>query len=120
MLFRSYFKEGITWTFISSGRFSVRERPSGSVFDVAGSMLFINEKEIFLYVLAFLSSNVSNYILKILNPTLNYQAGNIKNLPVCIQDLNNVDLLANKNIYISKEDWNSHETSWDFKYHPLV
>ena len=115
-----YFKEGITWTFISSGRFSVRERPSGSVFDVAGSMLFINEKEIFLYVLAFLSSNVSNYILKILNPTLNYQAGNIKNLPVCIQDLNNVDLLANKNIYISKEDWNSHETSWDFKYHPLV
>lgn len=83
-----YFRKGITWSFISSSRFGVRSRPSGSLFDVAGSTLFVNEDKIYYYVLGFLSSLVCNYILGALNPTLNYQAGNIKSLPLCFDRMN--------------------------------
>ncbi len=114
-----YFREGITWTFISSSKFGVRYRPFGSVFDVAGSALFA-EKEVLYYLLAFLCSSVSGYILKMLNPTMNYQAGNIKSLPVIFGNEKAAESLAKENVRISKEDWDSFETSWDFKRHPLI
>ena len=115
-----YFKKGITWSFISSSRFGVRSRPSGSLFDVAGSTLFVNEDKIYYYVLGFLCSLVCNYILGALNPTLNYQAGNIKSLPLCFDRMNDVNSLAENNVELSKQDWDSFETSWDFKKHPLL
>ncbi len=114
-----YFREGITWTFISSSKFGVRYRPFGSVFDVAGSALFADEEELY-YLLAFLCSAVSDHILKMLNPTMNYQAGNIKSLPVIFGSKEKAERLAKENTEISKEDWDSFETSWDFKRHPLV
>lgn len=114
-----YFKKGITWTFISSSRFGVRSRPHGSLFDVAGSTLFVND-EYYDYLLAFLSSSVCNYILKMLNPTLNYQAGNIKSLPIKICNKKTVTSIACENITMSRSEWDSFETSWDFKKHPLV
>ncbi len=114
-----YFKKGITWTFISSSKFGVRMRPTGSLFDVAGSTLFTSD-EYFDYLLAFLSSNVCNYILGMLNPTLNYQAGNIKSLPIRLGSQDSVSSLSRSNILISKSDWDAFETSWDFTRHPLV
>ena len=114
-----YFKKGITWTFISSYKFGVRSRPSGSLFDVAGSTLFVEEGS-YNYILAFLSSAVCNYILQILNPTLNYQAGNIKSLPIITKNKDSVDALSATNIKLAKADWDSFETSWDFKKHPLI
>lgn len=114
-----YFKKGITWTFISSSKFGVRSRPYGSLFDVAGSTLFTDDS-LYYYVLAFMSSNVCNYILKMLNPTLNYQAGNIKSLPVKIEEKEIVDSIAYSNVEISRCDWDSFETSWDFEKHPLL
>ena len=92
--FNFYFKKGITWTFISSSNFGVRAVPTGFAFDVAGSTLFIGDKY-YNYVLAFLSSAVCNYILKMLNPTLNYQAGNIKALPLVIAREEQVSYLSN-------------------------
>lgn len=115
-----YFRKGITWSFISSSRFGVRSRPSGSLFDVAGSTLFVNEDKIYYYVLGFLSSLVCNYILGALNSTLNYQAGNIKSLPLCFDRMNDVNSLAENNVELSKQDWDSFETSWDFESHPLI
>lgn len=114
-----YFKKGITWTFISSTKFGVRSRPYGSLFDVAGSTLFVDDNK-YEYILAFLSSNVCNYILKMLNPTLNYQAGNIKSIPIKFDNDYMISDLSNMNVEISKNDWDSFETSWDFKKHPLV
>ena len=114
-----YFKKGITWTFISSSKFGVRSRPYGSIFDVAGSTLFLDDS-LYYYVLAFMSSNVCNYILKMLNPTLNYQAGNIKSIPIKIEGKEIVDNTARSNVEISRSDWDSFETSWDFKRHPLI
>lgn len=115
-----YFREGITWSFISSSKFGVRHRPSGSLFDVAGSTLFVLNTSNHLYLLGFLSSVVCDYILGLLNPTLNYQAGNIKNLPIIFNCQSQVDTLVTSNIALSQTDWDSFETSWDFERHPLA
>lgn len=113
-----YCKEGLTWSFISSSKFGIRYLPTGCFFDVAGSTLFSRNDNFF--TLGFLASCVCFEILKILNPTLNYQAGNIKNLPLLIDRKQEVNNRVNQNIQISKQDWDSCETSWDFKRHPLV
>lgn len=114
-----YFRHGLTWTFISSSRFGVRSLPYGFLFDVAGSTLFVDDDKLD-YVLGFLSSSVCNGILKLLNPTLNYQAGNVKSLPVLFGHKEEVDEIVKANIQISKSDWDSFETSWDFLAHPLI
>lgn len=118
-----YFKEGITWTFVSSSNFGVRYTDKGFLFDVGGSSLFPN-KEYIYYILGLLSTKITFEFLKIQNPTLNFQVGNIANIPTIITD--NIDLFniinnkVKENIDISKKDWDSFETSWDFKTHPLI
>ena len=115
----AYFKPGITWNFIGATKFGVRLMPPGCLFDVAGSSLFV-PKENLSFVMGFLSSSVCNEILKLLNPTVNYQAGNIKSLPVVIDRENVVDDIVCQNIQTSMKDWDSYENSWDFKRNPLV
>lgn len=113
-----YCHEGLTWSFISSSKFGIRFLPAGCFFDVAGSTLFskVDNK----YTLGFLASCVCFEILGILNPTLNYQAGNIKSLPIIFSREKEVDDIVEKNIGISKKDWDSFEISWDFQHHPLI
>lgn len=118
-----YFKEGITWTFVSSSNFGARYTDKGFLFDVGGSSLFPDKKNIY-YILGLLSTKITFEFLRIQNPTLNFQVGNIANIPTIITD--NVDLFntinnkVKENINISKKDWDSFETSWDFKTHPLI
>ena len=118
-----YFKQSITWSFISSSNFGARYSPQGFIFDVQGSSMFPLEKEI-LYYTAFICSKLTFELLKILNPTISFQVGNIASLPVIKPDekkaLEIVDRLSQENINISKKDWDSFETSWDFKMHPLL
>ena len=113
-----YCKEGLTWSFISSSKFGIRYMPTGCFFDVAGSTLFSKTDN--KYILGFLASCVCFEILSILNPTLNYQAGNIKSLPLLTGRESEVDDLVEKNVTTSRTDWDAFETSWDFKRHPLV
>ena len=117
--FSRYFQKGITWTFISSAYFGVRSVPTGFAFDVAGSTLFVDDS-LYFYILAFLSSSTCNYILKMLNPTMNYQAGNIKSLPIVFEDEMEVNQLSKDNVDIAQKDWNSYEFSRNFKSHPLI
>jgi len=118
-----YFKESITWSFVSSSNFGVRYCPQGFIFDVGGSSVFIDKNKIF-YITAFLCSKLVFEFLKMLNPTLNFQAGNIASLPIIfpsdpsIKTL--IDTLAEENIHISRRDWDSFETSWDFQIHPFL
>lgn len=114
-------KAGITWTFISSSNFAVRFLPTGFICDVAGSAIFPDDKYMNA-ICAFLNSSVVYHILKILNPTINFQAGNIASLPVEKKIFENKGLaeITGNNIELSKEDWDSFETSWDFKKHPLI
>lgn len=115
-----YFKDGITWSFISSTNLGMRYIPTGFLFDVAGSTLFSTGAISNEYLLALFSSNSSKTILKMLNPTLNFQAGNIKSLPVIITNKETVENIALDNINCSKIDWDSFEISWNFKKHPLI
>ncbi|MFU0783154.1 MAG: BREX-1 system adenine-specific DNA-methyltransferase PglX [Thermoanaerobacterium thermosaccharolyticum] len=116
-----YFREGITWSFVSSSRFGVRYSQNGFIFDVGGSSIFPPVEGI-NSILAFLCSKLSYEFLKALNPTMNFQVGNIASLPFI--DVGpyktQIDKLVNQNISISKTDWDSFETSWDFEEHPFL
>lgn len=116
-----YFKEGITWSFVNASSFGVRYKSNGFIFDIGGSSAF-PDKSILLYTIAFLNSKVSYYFLFLLNPTMNFQAGNINNLPFInsIKHKDTIDRIASENISICKEEWDSKETSWDFKSSPLL
>ena len=116
-----YFKESITWSFVSSTSFGVRFSPMGSVFDVGGSSVF-PPKNLSNYFTSFMNSKLSFEFLKILAPTINFQVGDVKKLPIIISEDKNedVNLLSEKAIDISKKDWDSRETSWDFKQSPLL
>lgn len=115
------FKPSITWTFISSSCFSVRYSPKGFLFDVAGSSAFPENKYI-NFLLGFLCSSTAFYLLKLLNPTLNFQTGNISSLPIIELSSKHPIILDNVQslIHSSEIDWDSYETSWSFGVIPLL
>ena len=115
-----YFKECFSWSLISSSVAAFRYKPAGQIFDVAGMSCFASEKQL-NYLLALCNTKVVMKVLEVIAPTINYQCGDIANIPV-IQDgcTNDVCEVAQENIFISKTDWDSYETSWDFKRNPLV
>jgi len=117
-----YFKEAVTWPFVTSGIFSAKYLPKGSLWDVAGSPCFFRNKVDLLYVLAFLCSKIADMTVKIVNPTINVQAVDIEKLPI-LKDEDNKELiifLSQSNIAITRIDWDNFETSWDFQRHPLL
>ena len=117
-----HFKEAITWGLITSGGFSIRYRTPGGIHDVSGMSAFYNGKANLKYILGLMGSPISNYIFKMLNPTINLQVGDFKNFPVIIdKKLENIVIeKVAKCIYLSKLDWDMHETSWDFEKSPLL
>ena len=116
-----YFLECGTWSKISSGKIAVRYRPVGSIFDVAGACLYSQNRTNLYLLIAFLNSTVAMKLLSVLSPTMNFEGGHISSLPICIPDKNADYTTKVENcISISKDDWDSYETSWDFKRNPLV
>lgn len=116
-----YFKKGITWSLFGFKNFGVRYKDYGFIFDVSGSSIFPDEKYE-NYILSFLCSNVCFYLLSSIAPTVNFQIGNIGDLPIIIDDsyLEEINFLSNRNIYLCKKEWDFYETSWDFKTHPAI
>ena len=116
-----FFLPSITWSKISSGQFSARCISDGCLFDVAGCSIFV-DKKLYHYFSALLNSKIIGAILSIISPTLNYEVGHIKSLPIIIDNGNvkSVSKIGQKCIIHSKADWDSSETSWDFKRHPLA
>ena len=117
----TYFRESITWSKISSGIIAFRYKPFGHIYDVAGTSIFAEYNKL-LYLLAFCNSKVAMEIAKILSPTINYEVGHIASFPIIFSDVQNqhVVSISTKLIHYSCSDWDSYETSWDFKRHPLV
>ena len=115
-----YFKNGITWGRISSSSIAFREVAEGSLFGDAGPIGFIENNR--RYMLGFLCSKVALYLLVATNPTLNYQVRDVENLPFVMDDTQSdiVTGLVKDCIVLSHRDWDSFETSWDFKEHPLI
>jgi len=119
-----YFREGLTWTSLSIGDFSIRYTEPGFLFDAKGSKLFLKEEysNMQFVTLGFMNTNLVNYLLGILSPTVDYNVGSIKRLPIVYFniEMNNIDHIVKENIEISKKDWDSRETSWDFKRNGLL
>lgn len=115
------FKEGITWTFLSSSKFSARYFEEGFLCDAVGCGLYSSSKDI-PYIEALLCSAVTEYILNVLNPSISYQPGNIGSIPLCVSNKERavIEYIAKECIAESKDDWNSYEISWDFIRHPIV
>lgn len=111
------FKSGIVWNSITSSKNSFRVLNEGYLFSSASNAWFGCHEN---YVLAFLNTNVCTELLKIKNPTLNANPGDIAALPICICKEEQIERLAIDCENESKIDWDSFETSWDFKRHPLV
>ncbi len=120
----TYFNKNISWSKISSSDLSMRFYDYGFIFDVAGCSMFNKDTSILKYMLGFTNSKIVNSIIKSISPTLNYEVGQIASLPVILADKytvkNKIEELVNQNIQISKDDWDSFETSWGFKEHPFL
>lgn len=116
-----YFNEGMTWSSLSSGLFSMRYVPKGFIFETKGSMCFA-KKDRLLYLLALYNTKVIQEYLGIVSPTLDYHEGPVGRTPVIFnqEKQQDIDNIVEKNVDICRTDWDSFETSWDFKRHPLV
>lgn len=116
-----YFRQSITWSKISSGSIAFRFKPNGHIFDVAGTSVFADEPTL-SYLQGACNCSVIMTVASMLSPTLNFEVGQIATYPIMQNEarqpmvVNLVSKLRND----SKLDWDSFETSWDFKRHPLL
>ncbi len=110
----------VTWSLITSSKPSFRYK-TGNISDICGMSIYSFDADLD-YLLAFSNTSISLYILDALNPTLNYQAGDIGRLPIIYDNKQKgrIDSISKKNIELSKNDWDKYESSWNFKRHPLV
>ena len=115
-----YFKEGLTWSTLSSGSLGVRYCFGGFIFDAKGSMAFENGNENIKYSIALLNSKVAAHYLEILAPTIDYNIVSLKAVPLVVAEQKRIEELTENNILEEKSDWDSFETSWNFKRHPLT
>ena len=117
-----YFKHSLSWPKVCSNAISFRYYPNGFIYDCAAMSIFFNTDKEYSYYLGYLNSKLVNNILKVLSPTLNFEVGQISRIPSCnieknYQTINNI---VQQNISISKQDWDAHETSWDFQRNELL
>lgn len=118
--FESYYlREYVSWSYITSSTLASRYFPHGFLWDVSGSGIF-DKSDMLFYLQSLIESKVGIEILKIINPTINYQVENIAQLPVLVEKKELIDSLAKENILISKKEWDSYEHSWNFKRSPLI
>ncbi|RXS83365.1 BREX-1 system adenine-specific DNA-methyltransferase PglX [Geobacillus sp. PK12] len=113
-----YFKHLLSWSKVTSSKFSVRYYEPFYIFDSAAPAFYSDKVEYEL--LGFLNSKLSNYFMQLINPTMNYPPGYVQLLPYKYIEDDIVKELTKSNIEISKTDWNSFESSWDFKRHPFI
>ena len=117
----TYFMENISWSKVTSGGLAMRYFPIGFVYDVAGCSAFV-KKEYTFYLLAFFNIKIKDILVSAMSPTINYEVGQLKNSPIVIsvEKLPFINRIVKNNIEISNSDWDSFETSWNFKKHPMI
>lgn len=119
-----YFDELISWNKISSGQMSVRYQPQGIIPGDASPFLHSTSQDhnIILYAMAMLNSKIAAAIVEVLSPTLNFEVGNIAEIPVAVDASAQARVITTVDscVQITRNEWDSYETSWDFKRNPLV
>lgn len=114
-----YFKPSVGFSYITSGPFSMRWIESGALYDSGGPGVFADEKTRY-FILGCMNSQPASLLLKLLNPTINLQIADIVRLPLPKTFPTEIEDTVKSLIDISKSDWNSYETSWDYKVNPLL
>ena len=112
-----YFKEGVSWNRIASGAPSFRVVPKGVIFTDCSPTI---NSEINDFLTGILNSVVTKEILSLISPTLHFEVGQISNIPIITKLSTSIKSIVNHCIDISKQDWDAHETSWDFQKSPLL
>jgi hypothetical protein len=117
-----YFQPGATWTAVSSSQLSVRAFPQGFIFSNAGMAMFGDEQQL-MYAVCLLNSKAANVLLMALNESLNYNQGDLAQIPLLPleeKDARHMARLYHDCVAIAREEWDSDELSWDFRAHPVV
>ena len=117
-----WYREAVTWGVISTVHPSFRLLPEGYLFNKGGYSVFFNNDDNKFPIIGLLNSRYSEYILSLINPTLSTTISDVQSIPWILPNnyRNDIEKLSRSNIYISKEDWDAHETSWDFWCNELL
>lgn len=114
-----YFKECLTYSAITSGKYSLRYL-NKSIFGGGGDAIHMNNIDDIYYYLAFMNTSIAQSYLRIISPTLNFEVDHIKSIPIILKKNDSITELCRSNIVLSRCDWDAHETSWDFETNPLL
>ncbi len=114
-----YFRDSISWSFVSSSRFGVRYSDAKAAFDVGGSSAFPTSKKA-MQLTGFLCSTLSHRFMEVMNPTLNFQVGNVAEIPVLPAVLETTDDIAKELVELHRDDWNRVENTWGFESFSLL
>ncbi len=119
-----YYRPGITWSGVTCSKNSFRVYESGFIFDSGANGFFPSDDKLRFALAASLNSCVSQFVLNIINPTINTGAGTVKKIPAVLPNdgsvLEYIENIGHECVLLSHTDWDSFETSWDFKRHPFV
>lgn len=116
-----YLKPGITWSATASGPFSCRYCFGKFIFDSKGCMAFSTDNNKLYYLMGAMNTKPFSKFMQVVSPTLDYNPGPVGRGAVIFEEgHDDIYILVKENIELSKYDWDSFETSWDFLYHPLL
>ena len=115
-----YFSEGLTWTALTAGKFSMRFSPRGYLFDAMGPVCFPLDLDHEYYILGLLNSCVGTMFLRMLCPNLKFDQKPLENVPIVWKNEVIVKEKVKECIALAKADWDSSEISWEFKKHPFL
>ncbi|WP_410208447.1 BREX-1 system adenine-specific DNA-methyltransferase PglX [Fusobacterium sp.] len=112
-----YFDTGICWSQTSSSSFSARYLQSNTLINAENPTIYVKNKDNLLYYLGYMNTKIVNIFMTLMNPTLHYLVGDVSKLPIKLvqNKKKEINALVQQNIDIAKEEWDSRETSWDFK-----
>lgn len=117
----SYFKKAIGWSYTGSTENKAFRQIENCICGTGTPTLFAKDPEDFYHIIGFLNSKITSYLLPILNPTLSLAPGYVVRLPyIKLTSSSELTFLAHSNVDISKQDWDAHETSWDFQRNELL
>ena len=113
-----YFHECLSWSMVSTGILGIRYYPKGTISNIAGPSIF--ELSNYKYFLGLLNTKITKLCLDVMNPTLNNNVLDFNKIPIIIQESKSIDDTVTDCISISRQDWDAHETSWDFHHNELL
>jgi type II restriction/modification system DNA methylase subunit YeeA len=115
-----YFRDGLTWSTLTSGEMCMRVSPIGFISETKGAVCFFEGEGEKLKTLAIMNSAVINPLILTISPTLDFHEGPVGRLPINLDLAEEVTDLAEKCVELSKRDWDSYEESWNFQAHVLL